>query len=468
MRKNYHLTQIHQTSNSTMPVDIIRVAISEGPEIIPGWNYIKAYGPIVFMLGATKYYFRGSMNTWERDCHGKVYIITGGTSGLGAEVARELAMKGAQVILLVRSVSDSWLIDYIDDLRTETNNFMIYAEECDLNSLYSIRKFATNWLDNQPPRRLDAVICLAAESIPIGKSRQVSIDGIEKQLAVNYLGHYHLITLLAPSLRSQPPDRDVRVLLATCASQGMGEIDLDDLLAENKRYQSTKSLKVYGTSKLLLSLFGKEFQARCNAYERKDKAPTNVKVLMVNPGLMRTPSTRRFLSMGTIWGLLLYILLYPIWYLFLKNGYEAQQSLLFALWSPSFLQLRGGQLIQECKVITPSRKEFKDSALQKSVFDKTEQLVAKLEKQSAIERKRQAKVEEMKKPKEQRMKEAKERHLADLRKKQDIHEKPQSTDDLESKLNYLRQLIHKEMPILPTEFPPKQPTMFKGKRKEGK
>lgn len=433
-----------------MPIDIIQSAVANGAaETIPGWEYIKQYGPVVLGLGATKYYFRGTVNTWERDMHGKVYMVTGGTSGMGAEIVRELATKGAQIILLVRSIEDSWLTEYVDDLRDSTDNFMIYAEECNLDSLYSIRKFATRWLDNKPPRRLDGIICLAADSIPMGKPRQITEEGVEKQLGINYLSHYHLLTLLAPALRSQPPDRDVRVLLASCASQSLGQIDPEDILYEHKRYEPNKSYKYYGTSKLLLGLFGKEFQRRCNQYERKDNMPCNVKINMVNPGMMRTPSTRRFLSMGTIWGLMLYLLMYPIWFLFLKNGYEGQQSFLFALWGPAFLQIDGGQFIQECKITTPSRKEFQDQELQKKLFEGTELVINRLEKQSAIERKKQQKLKEMKKPKEQRMKEAKERHLQELKRQQDLSQRPENVDELEAKLGYLRNQIKPDMPLFP-------------------
>lgn len=432
-------------TNRVMPIDLIYNVTVNGPQVIPGWPYIKAYGPAVAVAAGLKYYFRGSSNTWERDMHGKVYMITGGTSGLGKEIVRELASKGAQVILLVRSIEDTWLVEYIDDMREATDNFMVYAEQCDLNSLYSIRKFATKWLDNQPPRRLDGLICCAADCLPIGKPREVTEDGIERQLGINYLAHYHLITLLAPSLRSQPADRDVRVLLATCQSQAMGEIDVDDLLCENKRYLKNKPYKYYGTSKLLLGLFGKEFQRRCNQYERKDDFPCNIKVMMVNPGMMRTPSTRRFLSMGSIWGLLLYTLLFPIWFIFLKSGYEGMQSFFFALWNPLFLQHDGGQLIQECKVMTPSRKEYQDEKLQEIIFDKTEEALKRIEKQSAIERKRN----EPKKSKEQRLKEAKEKHLQELKRKQNIHEKPENIDELDAKLGYLRKSLNPEMPLFP-------------------
>ncbi|KAK6456905.1 uncharacterized protein RJT20DRAFT_35482 [Scheffersomyces xylosifermentans] len=420
-----------------MPIDIISSVLYDGPEVIPGWDYIKTYGPPALTLAAIKYYFAGASNTWERDLHGKVYIITGGTTGLGAQVAYELATRGAQLILLVRSTEDIWVADFVEDLRDKTNNILIYAEQCDLNSLHSVRLFATKWLDNQPPRRLDGVVCCAAESIPRGKARQVTVDGVERQLGINYLANFHLLTLLGPSLKVQPPDRDVRVILATCSTQSLGDVDVDDLLWEKKRYPSGQPWKVYGSSKLLLGLFAKEYQRRLNSYERKDKAPCNIRINLVNPGLMRTASTRRFISMGTILGLIFYMIFYPIFFLFFKSARQGAQSVFFTLFAPIFPKLDGGNLIQECKIITKVRTEMTDEGLQKEVFEKTEELIEKLEKQSAIERKKQAQFEESKKPLAEKIR----AKNAELERKSNIYEKPATPEELDLKLNRLRQSI---------------------------
>lgn len=436
-----------------MPIDILGTAIYEGPEAIPGWEYIKTYTPAIMALAGIKYYFGGTSNTWERDYHGKVYIMTGATSGLGANLAYELASKGAQLILLVRSTEDSWLVDYIEDLRERTDNFMIYAEECDLNSLYSIRKFATKWLDNQPPRRLDGVICCAAESIPIGKARQVTVDGVEKQMGINYLAHFHLLTLLSPALKIQLPDRDVRIVMATCVSQALGDLDMKDALWLNRRYPTREPWKLYGTSKLMLTMFAKEFQRRLNSFERKDKAPCNVRVNMVNPGIMRTPSTRRFLSMGAIWGLLVYFVLFPIFWIFFKSTTQGAQSFLYALAAPVFKNLDGGNVIQECKILKPARKELSDEDLQKALYDETEKLLEALEKSSAIERKRQEKIQESKMPLADKLRAQNE----ESRKKADIHTKPESPEELQAKLASLKRLIgipsdaNDELPLFPSQ-----------------
>ncbi|KAH3675947.1 hypothetical protein WICMUC_002243 [Wickerhamomyces mucosus] len=371
-----------------MPLNIIGSMVLEGPEVIRGWEYIKYYGPIVATVGALKYYFRGTTNTWERDLHGKVYIITGGTSGLGASIVDELAARGAQLILLVRSTNDYWLAEYIQDLRDKHKNFLIYAEECDLSSLHSVRKFATKWLDNVPPRRIDGVICTASETLPPYKERQNTIDGIEIQTAVNYVGHYHLLTLLTPSLKAQLSDRDVRVLLTTCLSQAMGQLDINDPLYLNKRYPKSHPWTVLGTAKLQLGLFAKEFQRRLLETPRKDGAPINIRVNIINPGTMRSPSTKRVLSFGSILGLFLYLLILPILWIFFKSTTQGAQSFIHTLMSPDFVNLDGGNFISNCSIYKPARKEFDDSELQKTLYDNTAIAIAKVEKESAVKRKR--------------------------------------------------------------------------------
>lgn len=403
-----------------MPIDIVSSVIFDGPQVIPLWDHVKVWVPAAATLAAAKYYFGGATNTWTRDLNGRVYIVTGGTSGLGAQAAYELARRGAQLILLTRAPADAWTVDFIDDMRERTNNFMIYAEPCDLLLLYDVRRFATKWLDNNPPRRLDGVVCCAAECIPKGRARQVLADGVEAQLATNYLAHYHLLTLLRPALHVQPPDRDVRVVLATCLSQVVGEVREDDLLWEQRTYPAARPWRVYGTLKLLLGMFGRLLQRGVAAYERPDKAPCNIKVSVVNPGVMRTPSTRRFLSMGSVWGLMLYVLLWPFWWVFLKSASQGVQSVLFALWAPVLGAQDGGNFIQECRIVTRPPREYTDWDLQDRVFERTAELIATLEKLSAIERKKREKAEGKEPP------------------KADLSAKPQTTEDLDSQLAVMR------------------------------
>lgn len=132
---------------------------------------------------------------------------------------QELATRGAQIILLTHHApSDPFLVDYIEDLRTVTNNELIYAEQVDLSSLHSIRLFATKWVDNAPPRRLDMIILCANVMTPYFGTGQKTKDGLEAEWMINYLSTFHLLSILSPAIRAQPPDRDVRILFSTCSS----------------------------------------------------------------------------------------------------------------------------------------------------------------------------------------------------------------------------------------------------------
>ncbi|GMM39049.1 putative oxidoreductase [Saccharomycopsis crataegensis] len=370
-----------------MPIPILASALQDGVEVIPGWEYIKNYGPIAVSVFLLKNYFAGSRNTWEMNFHGRVFIVTGGTSGLGASVVDELASKGAQLVLLVKNLHDEWVIDYVEGLREKHGNQLIYAEECDLNSLHSIRMFVSSWLNSRNPRRLDGVVLCAGESLPIGKPRQLSADGVEKQIAINYLANYHLLTLLAPAIRSQPSDRKVKILTTSCLSQVFGNVDLEDLLWEDRKYPSNTPWKVFGTSKLMLSCFVKEYQRRLDTYERSDKTSMSVRANIVNPGMMRSPSTKRFLSLGSIFGLMMYVLLYPILWIFLKSTYQGAQSFFYALSNPELNVRPGGSFIQECSVVQKkTKKELNDEEFQKKLYEETEKLINDIEKRSATRR----------------------------------------------------------------------------------
>lgn len=334
---------------------------------------------------------------------------------MGAAVASDLAQRGAQLVLLVREMTP-WVIEYIEDLRESSKNALIYAEACDLQSMYSVRKFATKWLDNQPPRRLDMVVCCAGLALPPGHVRDATpLEGVEPQYAVNYLAHYHLLTLLTPALKIQPPDRDVRIVLTTCVASVMGDFDMSDVQFNKRPYPSMRPWRVFGAAKLQLALFGYELQRRINAYERKDNNQSpNLRVIIVDPGLMRTPSFQRFASLGSLWGLLLYLILWPIWWLLLKAPISGAQSTLHATMSPEFEEKKEVYYVSECTVRPPpSLPIFKDVEAQKKLFDVTEEIIKEAEQRGAVARKRaevEKKVDEVRRQqKERKEKEEKEK-----------------------------------------------------------
>ncbi|EMR68968.1 putative retinol dehydrogenase 13 protein [Eutypa lata UCREL1] len=324
--------------------------------------------------------------------NGKVIMITGGTSGIGAAVTRDLAQRGAQIILLTRlPPSNPFLADYIGDLRKQSNNQMIYAEQVDLCSLHSIRQFATKWIDNVPPRRLDMLILCAATLTPPGKKRTQTSEGIEETWMVNYLANFHLLSILSPAIKAQPFDRDVRVILPTCSSY-ISSPPLSEAL-DKKKWTPTKA---YARSKLALLVFGQAFQKHLDAYERPDKLPMNSRVIFVDPGYTRTLGMRRWLTRGTLWGLIVYLATYVLSWFFLKSPEMGAQSILYATMDPGLRREAGGKLVKECRDVDFARIDVKNDEVAKKLWEHSDSLIEKTEKEQAILRAREKKQQEVK------------------------------------------------------------------------
>ena len=308
--------------------------------------------------------------------------LQGGTSGIGAHLVRELATRGAQIILLTQQPPTDPFIDaYVSDLRANTGNDLVYAEQVDLSSLHSIRRFATKWLDNTPARRLDMIVLCAATMTPRLSRPLPTVDGLEPCWGVNYLANFHLLSLLSPSLRVQPPDRDVRIIIATCGSYVVG-----DLQHMRDSKEPLPKGKEYPTSKLALMSFALAFQKHLDAFARPDKAPNNARVIMVDPGITRTPGMRRWLSLGTIWGLLGYLILWPLYWLVLPSSNGGAQGLLRATMEADLGRGQGGRLFKGVSEAQLARPGIADVEVAEKLWKFSEQQIVALEKAGAVRR----------------------------------------------------------------------------------
>ncbi|CAK7269181.1 hypothetical protein SEPCBS119000_003440 [Sporothrix epigloea] len=423
-----------------MPIDFATSAILYGlPEWFPQpMTLAKLVGTLGLLVG-TKFYCSGVANRSDRTMHGRVVMITGGTSGVGAAVALDLAKRGAHIVLLTaQPPSDPFVVDYVDELRELAGHQLIYAEQVDLSSLHSIRKFATQWLDNLPVRRLDMVILCAAVAGEAQRDPQTdktltplrgvtTADGIERAWGVNYLANFHLLAMLSPALRSQPFDRDVRVIVTTCSSY-IGSPPLvapvQEPLTKARKGKKSAPLssttnpdgldipdwtpaRAYARSKLALMVFARSFQKHLDSHKRPDNLPGNVRVLLVDPGLSRTPGFRRWLTGGSLlWLVLGYVLLYPIWWLLIKSADDGAQSILFAALDGELRRMRdfgtvgdplqaeakndplAHKLVKECRLVDIARRDVEDEAVAKALWQDSDVLVEATEKRSAEKRQR--------------------------------------------------------------------------------
>jgi NAD(P)-dependent dehydrogenase (short-subunit alcohol dehydrogenase family) len=186
---------------------------------------------------------------------GRRVVITGANSGIGFEAALELARKGAEVILPARTWAKA--DEAVARIRQQVPGAKLYPEILDLADQSSIRAFATRVRDQFPGQSLDLLINNAGVmALP---SRDVTVDGFERQFATNYLGPFALTGLLLPSIKASAGSRVVTV---SSAASKQGKIEFDNLQSE-REYKPM--FQAYAQSKLADLIFAQELQRRLTA-----------------------------------------------------------------------------------------------------------------------------------------------------------------------------------------------------------
>lgn len=182
---------------------------------------------------------------------GKTVVVTGGNSGIGFEAARQMARKGAHVILACRDTGRA--ADALQQIRTLHPSASVEAMQLDLASLESVHRFARDFAAKSVP--LD-VLCNNAGVMAI--PRRTTAEGFEMQIGTNHLGHFALTGLLLEPLLAAPAARVVNV---SSTAHKPGRIDFDDLQGE----KSYRKWMAYAQSKLANLLFTYELQRRLEA-----------------------------------------------------------------------------------------------------------------------------------------------------------------------------------------------------------
>lgn len=179
---------------------------------------------------------------------GKIAIVTGANSGIGYETAKNLAEKGATVVLACRNLEKAQAAQ--NEIMQTAKNARLEIMELDLASLASVRKFAEAFKAKYAT--LDLLINNAGVMTPPFTK---TTEGFEVQFGANHLGHFALTGLLLDCLLATPKARIVNV------SSGMhhtGTIDFANLNAE-KGYNPSGA---YAQSKLANLLFTLELNRR--------------------------------------------------------------------------------------------------------------------------------------------------------------------------------------------------------------
>jgi NAD(P)-dependent dehydrogenase (short-subunit alcohol dehydrogenase family) len=156
------------------------------------------------------------MSGWQLadipDQHGRTAVVTGGNGGLGLETARELAVKGAHVVVAARNQEKAAAA--VDGIRASAPDAVAEVVALDLGSQASVREAAERIIGAH--KHIDLLINNAGV---MGVPASRTVDGFEVQFGVDHLGHWSLTALLLPALVRT---HGARIVTVTSTAHHMG------------------------------------------------------------------------------------------------------------------------------------------------------------------------------------------------------------------------------------------------------
>ncbi|MEP7204273.1 MAG: SDR family NAD(P)-dependent oxidoreductase [Ilumatobacteraceae bacterium] len=207
------------------------------------------------------------------DLTGRVVLITGATSGIGAVTAERLACCGATVVLLGRDRTKTEQVR--DQLAARSGNEHLDAVVADMGDFDAVRTAAADV--QRRHARLDVLIHNAGA---LTASRQVAPSGIELTVASQVVGPFLMTGLLLDRLRHSSPARVI-----TMSSGGMysAALEVDDLQMDH----DYKGSQQYARAKRAQVTLNEMWAQRIPA--------TDVVFQAMHPGWADTPGVREAL-----------------------------------------------------------------------------------------------------------------------------------------------------------------------------
>lgn len=166
----------------------------------------------------------------------KTIILTGGSDGIGAAAARQLADSPHRLLLVGRSVEKTRAV------AEETGSEWFTADFARLDDVRALAAKLTDAVGDA------GIHVLANNAGGIFGDRTPTVDGFEKTMQVNHLAPFLLTNLLLPALLRAG---GAVINTSSVAHRLFGHIDVDDL--DNTRRFSPN--KAYGDAKLANVLF---------------------------------------------------------------------------------------------------------------------------------------------------------------------------------------------------------------------
>ena len=209
---------------------------------------------------------------------GRTIVITGASSGIGLEAARDLVGRGAHVVLAVRDVARG------ERVRSSfSGSGSASVVELDLSDLDSVRACSKELLDRHDS--LSALVCNAG--LMAGPLR-FSAQGFELQMATNHLGHAALVTGVWPLLHASA----ARVVVVSSIAARGGRLSAQTTVEQLVRPAPYDPQRVYANTKQANLLFAQEL------HRRSGRAGSPVSAVAVHPGVSDTHLFTRHLPGG--------------------------------------------------------------------------------------------------------------------------------------------------------------------------
>ncbi len=257
---------------------------------------------------------------------GDVALVTGASSGVGREVALDLAKRGYTVVMLCRNLLRGE--EALKDIIEKSGNQSVHLMICNLGNISEVRVFAEDF-----KKRFQQLNILVNNAGVILPSRHTTKEGYEMQFAVNFLGPFLLTQLLLNLLKTSAPARIINV---SSGAHKVGKIHFNDLQLE-KKYTL---FRAYAQSKLAITLFTYELARRLEG--------TGVTVNCLHPGAV---ATNMGINRKTGFGKTITKLLKPF---FLTPEQGAKTAIYLAV-SPEVEKVSGQYFYKEKGVVTSKR-----------------------------------------------------------------------------------------------------------------
>uniref|UniRef100_A0A7N2N3X1 Short-chain dehydrogenase TIC 32 n=1 Tax=Quercus lobata TaxID=97700 RepID=A0A7N2N3X1_QUELO len=223
------------------------------------------------------------------DGTGLTAIVTGASSGLGAETTRVLTLRGVHVIMAVRNTDAGKNVK--EQILKENPNAKIDVMELDLTSMGSVRKFASDYNASGLPLNL-----LINNAGVMATPFKLSQDNIELQFATNHLGHFlltnHLLETMKKTARDSNKEGRIVNLSSMAHQYAYREGIRFDKINDESGYNS---INAYGQSKLANILHANELAKRLKE-EGVDITANSLHPGMIATNLLRYHSIMNVLT----------------------------------------------------------------------------------------------------------------------------------------------------------------------------